>query len=173
MHSFKQVSVDRSSDGRRVFVLKEFLDELLFSMESQWKRRPVDVVVDCDETLQLDSFPGALGQIIANLLQNALVHGFDEAQTGSIRIAAKAEGDDALELTVRDDGKGIKPDVLSRIFEPFFTTRRGQGGTGLGLHISFNLVTQKLGGTLSVRSQPGAGTEFLLRLPRVAPENAD
>ena len=173
VHSFKQVSVDRSSDGRRVFVLKEFLDELLFSMESQWKRRPVDVVVDCDETLQLDSFPGALGQIIANLLQNALVHGFDEAQTGSIRIAAKAEGDDALELTVRDDGKGIKPDVLSRIFEPFFTTRRGQGGTGLGLHISFNLVTQKLGGTLSVRSQPGAGTEFLLRLPRVAPENAD
>lgn len=170
VHSFKQVSVDRSSDGRRTFVLEEFLDELLFSMESQWKRRPIEVEVDCDETVQLDSFPGALGQVIANLVQNALVHAFDTERPGHIRIVGHPIDDSWVELRVRDDGAGIAADVLNRIFEPFFTTRRGQGGTGLGLHISFNLVTQKLGGTMTVQSQPGKGTEFVLRLPRVAPE---
>src|SRR5690606_33922290 len=137
----------------------EFLEELLFSMESQWKRRPIEVEVECDESVQLDSFPGALGQVVANLVQNALVHAFDAEQAGHIRIVGGPNGDGWVELRVRDDGAGIPAEVLSRIFEPFFTTRRGQGGTGLGLHISFNLVTQKLGGTMTVQSEPGKGTE--------------
>lgn len=169
VQSFKQVSVDRTTDGRRRFQLDTYIGELLASMAALWRQRPVAVTLDCPSGIELDSYPGTLGQVLGNLLQNALLHAFGGDQGGEIRIAVAELDADWLAISVSDDGGGIPADLQQRIFEPFFTTRRNRGGTGLGLHIVFNLVHQKLGGRVTVSSEPGAGSCFRLELPRVAP----
>jgi signal transduction histidine kinase len=169
IQNFKQVSVDRTSDGRRRFGLAAFLDELLGSISSLWRKRAIVVEVDCPADIEVDSFPGALGQVLTNLLQNAVMHAFEGERAGSIRITCRSKDGATAEIDVCDDGGGIDARHLERIFEPFFTTKRNQGGTGLGLHIVYNLVTQKLGGSISVQSEAGNGSRFLLRFPRVAP----
>jgi signal transduction histidine kinase len=169
VRSFKQVSVDRSADGRREFALDGFLAELTQSLRLLWKHRPVSLQIDCPPDLVLDSFPGTLGQVLTNLAQNALLHAFAEDQRGLMRIVVREAEDGRIAIDFSDDGRGIAAADLPRVFEPFFTTRRNSGGTGLGLHIVHNLVTQKLGGSLSLDSQPGVGTTVRLRLPRCAP----
>lgn len=168
--NFKQVSVDRTSDGRREFKLHAFLNEVLESLELMWKRRAISMQVECPDDIVLDGFPGALGQVITNLTQNAVVHAFAEASSGQMTIQVRPLGDHRIELRFSDNGRGIAPEHQQRVFEPFFTTRRGQGGTGLGLNIVYNLITQKLGGEVSVESALGKGTTFTLRLPIKAPE---
>ncbi len=170
VRSFKQVSVDRTSDGRRRFDLAEQLAELIESLRVSWKRRPVSVTVDCADGIVLDSFPGALGQVITNLIQNALLHGFGPEQPGSIHIAARELDEANIELVVDDDGAGLDQPTLARIFDPFFTTKRNQGGTGLGLNIVYNLVVQKLGGEIVARSELNRGLRMTLHLPRNAPK---
>lgn len=179
IQSFKQVAVDQSSGDRRVFELKSYIDELLFSLRPRLKRTRLTVSVECPEDLTMDSYPGALGQVLTNLVVNAIVHAYgdgshgDGAQgngiSGTIRITVVPEGHDRVRLDFIDDGAGIAPEHLSKVFEPFFTTRRGQGGSGLGLHIVFNTVTGPLGGTIQVQSWPGRGTRFTLVLPCEAP----
>lgn len=169
VQSFKQVSVDRTSDGRRRFELKAFGEELVASLRTLWRHRSVEVAVACDPGLMMDSFPGALGSVLTNLIQNALVHAFSADAVGRIDIEIRADGSDQVRLSVRDNGAGIDAANLGKIFEPFYTTRRGQGGTGLGLHLVYNLVTQKLGGRVEVESQRGAGSLFRVVLPRSAP----
>lgn len=169
VRSFKQVSVDRSTDERRRFVLDEYLRDLVESLESVWRRRPIRMQLACAPGLVLDSYPGTLGQVITTLAQNALLHAFDEDARGNLAISARALDADAVELEFADDGRGIAPADLPRIFEPFFTTRRADGCVGLGLHIVFNQVHARLGGNIAVDSAPGRGTRFLLRFPRVAP----
>jgi signal transduction histidine kinase len=164
IHSFKQVAVDQSSGERRRFSLKAYLDEVLLSLRPQLKKTPFRVEVDCPDGVVLDSFPGALAQIVTNLVTNSMIHGFDGRDHGLIQIEARAERD-WVTLRYRDDGRGIPHEHLSRIYDPFFTTRRGSGGSGLGLHIVYNLVAQLLGGTIEVTSNPGQGTEFLIRIP--------
>ena len=114
----------------------------------------------------MDSFPGALSQVLTNLVINALIHAYGEEQRGTIRIAAHPDGGDHVVIDFSDDGSGIPEDHLAKVFEPFFTTKRGEGGSGLGLHIVQSTVTGVLGGTLAVRSVSGQGTGFTLRLPR-------
>lgn len=169
VRTFKHVAVDRTSDGRRRFLLDAFTAELLPSLELLWKHLPVALEVHCDERIELDSFPGALGQVITNLVQNALTHAFAGGRPGHMRLTMEVQGGSRLRLTFSDDGAGIAADHLPRVFEPFFTTRRGHGGTGLGLHIVFNLVTEKLGGSVHAQSWEGEGTRFELDLPLVAP----
>lgn len=169
VQSFKQVSVDRTEDGRRSFELQSFAEALVASLHSLWRKRRIEVRLNCPPGLQMDSFPGALGSVLTNLVQNALLHAYAEDQAGCIDIDIAAAGEQRIAIGVRDLGAGIPPECLSHIFEPFYTTRRGQGGTGLGLHVVYNLVTQKLGGTVEVSSAPGAGTAFRLSLPRSAP----
>ncbi|MFO1249949.1 MAG: HAMP domain-containing sensor histidine kinase, partial [Inhella sp.] len=164
---FKEVSVDRTSDGQRRFELGPYLDELLESLRPSWKHRPVVVECAVERGLWMDSFPGALGQVLSNLVQNALLHAFAPEQPGRIRIRAERLGESQLRLEVADDGRGIPAEHLARVFDPFFTTKRGQGGTGLGLHISYNLVVQKLQGLIRVHSAPGQGCRFELLLPCV------
>ncbi|WP_374434802.1 two-component regulator propeller domain-containing protein [Inhella sp.] len=164
---FKEVSVDRTSDGQRRFELGPYLDELLESLRPSWKHRPVGVECAVEPGLWMDSFPGALGQVLSNLVQNALLHAFAPEQPGQIRIRAERLGESQLRLEVADDGRGIPAEHLARVFDPFFTTKRGQGGTGLGLHISYNLVVQKLQGLIRVHSAPGQGCRFELLLPCV------
>ncbi|CAO3402129.1 ATP-binding protein [Azospirillum palustre] len=168
VQSFKLVAVDQSSDERRPFLLRDYIDELLRSLHPTYKARTaLTIDVACPADLELDGYPGALSQILTNLIMNALVHALDPEQPGRIAIAARLLGPDMVELSVGDDGNGIAPDVLPKIFDPFFTTRRGAGGSGLGLHIVYNLVTGRLHGTIGVESHPGEGTRFTLRFPRV------
>jgi signal transduction histidine kinase/ligand-binding sensor domain-containing protein len=168
VRSFKQVAVDQSSEQRRVFRLREYLEEILLSLHPRIKKLRTDVTIECDEDLVMDTYPGALYQIVVNLVINSLVHAFDEQHGGRIRISAQRVGDDIV-IDYRDDGKGMSEPVQKRVFEPFFTTRRGSGGSGLGLHIVYNLATQVLGGSVTCESAPGAGTQFRLVVPRLAP----
>ena len=168
--SFKQVAVDQASYQRRRFVLDEVVREIALALKPRLRRSVATLEINIAADLRLDSFPGPLGQVLMNLIQNALVHAFDGRAAGCIRIDSLPAGPGHLGLRVSDDGNGIAPAHLSRIFDPFFTTRLGQGGSGLGLHIVYNLVTGLLGGTIEAHSVPGHGAEFLLELPLSAPQ---
>jgi signal transduction histidine kinase len=120
----------------------------------------------------MDSLPGALSQIIINLAENALAHAFEPGTGGSLTVSARRIGQDRVQITVADDGKGIAQDILPKIFDPFFTTNRGAGNTGLGLHIVHNLVTGPLAGTIDGTSAVGGGTRFVLSLPLPRPSVA-
>lgn len=168
--SFKQVSVDQSSGQRRKFLLHDFLREVQTALTPTLRRTPHTLSLECDEPIELDSYPGALFQILTNLINNALLHAFEEGQTGSLHIHATAEGQQ-VRIRFRDDGRGMPADVAARAFDPFFTTRRGSGGSGLGLHVVHNLVTQLLGGTIELTTAPGRGTEFTLRFARNTPDS--
>ncbi|TWA59738.1 PAS domain S-box-containing protein [Azospirillum brasilense] len=170
VQSFKMVAVDQSSDERRRFELRTYIGELLRSLRPVYKDvAGLDIAVDSPDELELDGYPGALSQILTNLVLNALTHAFTPHHPGRLTIAARLLPQDQVELTVTDDGLGIPSDILPKIFDPFFTTRRGSGGSGLGLHIVYNLVTGTLRGTITVQSIPGEGTRFTLRFPRVTP----
>ncbi len=171
--SFKQVAVDQSSAQRRSFELGEVVGEMLVTLHPTLSRTPYKVTVNVPTGLRLDSYPGALGQVVVNLINNAVLHGFDGRTHGIIRITGeRGETGEPGEIVLRvaDDGKGIPEALLSRVFDPFVTTRMGQGGTGLGLHISYNAVVNMLGGSITVFSEPGQGAMFTVRLPEVAPE---
>ncbi|MGJ9419018.1 GAF domain-containing protein [Massilia sp. CMS3.1] len=166
VRSFKQVAVDQSSDDIRSFNLRNYLNEVLLSLQPKLKGRPLKVEVDCPPDLVLESYPGAVSQIVTNMLMNSLVHGFEERdQAGTIAIRASSEGD-VVSLTYADDGAGMDKDTLDKLFDPFFTTKRGSGGSGLGAHILYNLVTGPLGGTVHVESAPGEGLRYALNFPR-------
>ena len=167
--SFKQVAIDQTSSQRRRFSLREILDEILLSLHPTLKRTPYLIEVHVDAAIVLDSFPGPLGQVFVNLINNAILHGFDDRDHGRILIEAKPMGHAEVEICFSDNGKGIPPEQITRVFDPFFTTRMGLGGSGLGLHLAYNIITANLGGTIEVSSQSGQGTCFILRLPLLAP----
>jgi signal transduction histidine kinase len=121
----------------------------------------------------MNSYPGPLGQIINNFVNNALLHGFDGHVEGNMSLTARLAGAAEVEICFADTGRGMAPEHLKRIFDPFFTTRLGQGGSGLGLNIVYNQVTHILGGSVEVSSELGKGTQFTLRLPLLAPEHAE
>jgi signal transduction histidine kinase len=124
--------------------------------------------IDCPPGILMDSYPGPLAQVLTNLILNSLVHAFAPNEVGHIVISARKSGESHVVLEHEDDGCGIPDELHERIFEPFFTTRRGSGGSGLGLHLAYALVTRALDGTLAVRNGTRAGTVFVLTLPRIA-----
>lgn len=165
VRGFKQVAVDQTSAERRPFELDSYIQEVLLSLRPRLKKAPQTVEVSCPPGILLDSYPGALAQVLTNLIMNSLIHAYAEGQPGRILIAAEERPDGTVELVHRDDGRGIPEADLKRVFDPFFTTRRNAGGTGLGLHIVYNIVTRTLCGTIAVDSRPGEGTAFTLRFP--------
>lgn len=169
IHSFKQVSVDRTSSQRRRFQLAELVAEILTTLSPSMRKSACKVERDIDPGLVMDSYPGPLGQVLTNLVNNAMLHAFGEGEAGSIVIQARALDEARLLLEFSDNGRGIKTEDLNHVFEPFFTTRLGQGGSGLGLHIAHNLVSHVLGGSIEVHSAPGQGARFTLTLPLCAP----
>ena len=170
VQNFKQVAVDQTSAQRRSFELGEVVHEMVVSLKPSLGRTPYRIEVLVPESgLRLHSYPGALGQVIGNLIQNAVVHGFEGRAQGTVRITAGQGEAGHLWLRVADDGRGIAAEHIGRIFDPFMTTRMGRGGTGLGLHISYNAVVNLLGGTLTVASTEGQGACFDVRLPVEAP----
>jgi signal transduction histidine kinase len=170
IQSFKQVAVDRSHAERRFFDLKESTEQIVASVRPALKRSAITLTVDFPDDITMDSYPGPYGQVLTNLILNSLMHGFPDKQAGTMKLSARRLDADRLELQFEDNGIGMSEDVQRRAFEPFFTTRRNRGGTGLGLHIVYNLVTRRLGGRLRLESQQGRGTTFRIRLPVVAPK---
>jgi signal transduction histidine kinase/purine-cytosine permease-like protein len=167
VRSFKQVAVDQTSDERRHFDLRHYIEETLVSLQPRLAGTRIAVHVECPPGIEMDSYPGPLAQVLTNLVLNALQHAFEPGTPGNLWITAAAAGDDDVELRCEDDGRGIAPSLHHAIFEPFFTTRRGHGGSGLGLHLVYNIVTIRLSGSIEVRPREGGGTVFVLRLPRV------
>jgi signal transduction histidine kinase len=165
VRSFKQVAVDQSAGQRRTFDVAEYLDEILLSLKPRLREAACSVPVDCPRGILMDSMPGALSQVITNLIMNALLHGFEGRKGGSIGIHGEMDGEHVV-LRVSDNGIGMNEADLGRIFDPYFTTKRGNGGSGLGAHIVFNQVTEVLRGTIQVTSSPGAGLHVQMRLPR-------
>jgi signal transduction histidine kinase len=168
VQSFKQVAVDRSHAERRLFKLSEATDQIIASLRPALKKGTIALSVEVPETLAIDGYPGSYGQIITNLFLNAVTHAFPDGRTGTITISAKSRGNDDIEIIFADNGVGMTPDVQRQAFDPFFTTRRNEGGTGLGLHIVYNLVTQQLGGRMMLDSRPGQGTTFRIIMPKAA-----
>lgn len=167
--SFKQVAADQTSAQRRTFGLAEVTGEIVLTLKPLLKRGHATISVDVPPDIRLDSYPGPLGQVLTNLVDNAVIHGFGGRNDGLIRLCATPGQAGRVVIRVSDDGCGIPAELLPRIFDPFVTSRMGRGGTGLGLHIAHNLVVQVLGGSIAVESQPGVGTSFVLDLPLAAP----
>ncbi|WP_199616101.1 sensor histidine kinase [Paenibacillus alkalitolerans] len=162
--SFKQVAVDRSMEAKRKFRVKEYIQEVLISLKPQIKKTKHQVELHGNDNFEVFSDPGAVSQIITNLIMNSIIHAYDEEDQGRMRIDI-VEQANRLVIKYSDDGRGMPEQVRSRIFEPFFTTNRGGGGTGLGMHIVYNLVTQSLGGTIVCDSKAGHGTSFTIHIP--------
>ena len=168
--SFKMISVDQSTDLIRRFKLRAYLEDLFVSLHAPDKRIKIDVVLEGDTELDIRSYPGTFSQVVTNLFMNSCHHGFEGRSQGRVYLSFWTEAGRLL-LKYRDDGKGMDEGTLRRIYEPFFTTRRNLGGSGLGMNIVFNLVNQKLGGTIKASATPGQGAEFLLDLPLEPPES--
>ena len=164
INSFKQVAVDQASEDRRRFKVRAYLEEVLTSLTPALKKTRVSCAIDCAEEIEIESYPGMFSQVITNLVMNSVTHAYDEQRGGTIRIVVRKPGD-RLEIEFSDDGKGMSPEVQAKIFDPFFTTRRGAGGSGLGMHIVYNLITQTLKGSIVCRSQPGQGTTVAIHWP--------
>jgi signal transduction histidine kinase len=170
IQSFKQVAVDRSYAERRSFDLAHATEQIIASLRPELSKRHLSIHVECPPDIKMDSFPGAYGQVLTNLSLNASTHAFKTKTSGGIRIRATEIEGAMIQIDVADDGDGMSDDVRRQAFEPFFTTRRGQGGTGLGLHIVFNIVTQQLGGRIKLTTRLGEGSMFRIVIPRSAPE---
>jgi signal transduction histidine kinase len=167
--SFKRVAVDRSSNLRRHFDLSQNLSEILITLEPMYKKTPFLMQRDLATGIDMDSYPGPLGQVVTNFISNALAHGFDGRDHGTMRLSCRALDEDKVEIAFSDDGIGIPQQYQARVFDPFFTTKLGQGGSGLGMNIVYNIVTGIMGGKIELASSPETGTTFTLTLPRSAP----
>lgn len=168
--SFKQLAVDQTSYQRRAFNLHELSNEIALTMHPTLRKTPFQFVDATPDALMLDSYPGPLGQVLINLINNSLIHGFEGREKGTIHLSAQLSNDQqSVSIRLQDDGVGIPAKHLKKIFDPFFTTKLGQGGSGLGLHIIYTLVTGLLGGTIEVQSQENTGTTFTMHLPVIAP----
>ncbi|MBS1210615.1 MAG: hypothetical protein H6R19_3013 [Proteobacteria bacterium] len=167
---FKQLTIDQTTDMRRKFDLAETMEEVMITLRPNFKHSPLRLETLIPPGIEMDNFPGPLGQVITNLAMNSLNHAFPHATSGLVRIKASRTGTDMLTINVSDDGIGMSQDVRKHAFDPFFTTKLGQGGSGLGLHIVRNIVTGLLGGQIELHSEAGKGCTFSIMLPLIAPE---
>jgi PAS domain S-box-containing protein len=169
IQSFKQVAADRNYSDKRLFDLADLTEQVVMSLRPGLRKHNVTLNVECQPNLMMNSYPGPYGQVLTNLFLNSVAHAFPDGRPGIVDIYVRESGKDNVEIIFSDNGCGMSLDVRRRAFDPFFTTRRDQGGTGLGLHIVYSIVTNRLGGRLDLDSEPGHGTRIQIILPRVAP----
>ncbi|MCH8529833.1 MAG: hypothetical protein LAT65_03180 [Saccharospirillum sp.] len=166
IRAFKQVAVDQTSDEQRLINLKHYVDEVMASLRPKYKHLPIEIINDIEPDLTLTLTPGALAQVITNLVINSLIHGFEEGkQPGLIRFSTPKIDQEHLQLLYEDDGKGMTEETIRHIFDPFYTTRRSRGGSGLGMNIVFNLITAKLKGKIRILNAPQQGCRLAIQLP--------
>ncbi|WP_299074987.1 HAMP domain-containing sensor histidine kinase [uncultured Paraglaciecola sp.] len=163
--SFKQVAVDQSLENNRVFSFSRLMDEILMSMRPKLKKIKHQINVHCADNVVIESKAGPINQIMINLIMNSIIHGFEFVDKGVIDITIKFVDDAEICIEFTDNGKGISEQMQPRIFDPFVTTKRGQGGSGLGMHLVYNLVTQALNGSISIVSEEGKGVLFRILFP--------
>ncbi len=164
VRSFKQVAVDQSMIGARAFSVKGYIEDTIRSLQSKVDQSRLTLIIAGDENVSITSYPGVFAQVISNLILNSITHAYPKNESGHIRVLLKKQ-DDGVIIEYSDDGCGIPAEYLTKIFDPFFTTARNRGGIGLGMYIVYNLVTQKLRGTIHCESQVGIGTTFTIQLP--------
>jgi PAS domain S-box-containing protein len=169
IQSFKQVATDRNTSNQRIFDLGILTEQVAMSLRPGLGKRNLTLTVECPAELMMKSYPGPYGQVLTNLFLNSVAHAFADGNAGAMHIKVQASGKDHVEIVFFDNGRGMTGEVRRKAFDPFFTTRRDQGSTGLGLHIVYSIVTNYLGGRLTLESEPGKGTTVQLILPRVAP----
>ena len=169
IQSFKQVAADRNYSDQRSFDLGDLTEQVVMSLRPGLRKHNLTLNVDCQPNLTMNSYPGPYGQVLTNLFLNSVAHAFPDGKPGTVDIQVRESGKDNVEVLFSDNGCGMTLDVRRRAFDPFFTTRRDQGGTGLGLHIVYSIVTNRLGGRLDLDSEPGGGTRIQMILPRIAP----
>ena len=163
--SFKQVAVDQTSETEREFVLGEYINEIIQSLKPSFKHTDHQINLTCPDNLVVTCAPGAIAQIVTNMVVNSITHGFESKNAGKISLDVKEEGDNVV-IYYKDDGRGLSEEELSQLFDAFFTTKRGQGGSGLGTHIMYNLVTQSLQGHIEADSTLGNGLQYTIRFPK-------
>ncbi|MBI4987595.1 MAG: PAS domain S-box protein [Rhodocyclales bacterium] len=171
--SFKQVAVDQASAQRRRFDLKVVAEEVAATLSPMLKKTPFKLELELADNITMDSYPGSIGQVITNLVTNSLAHAFEGREGGVMHLRTRRRGPHLVEMAFADDGVGISASDMKRVFDPFFTTKLGRGGSGLGLHIVYNLVTRVLGGRIQAASHPGSGTRFQISLPVKAPAKGE
>jgi signal transduction histidine kinase len=171
--SFKRVAVDQSSDLRRQFDVRTVLSEVCVTLEPMYKKRPFTLEMRAEDGLEMGSYPGALGQCITNFVSNSLQHAFEHRDQGHMMLIAQSLNSETVQIIYRDDGAGMTPATLKRVYDPFFTTKLGQGGSGLGMNIVYNIVREVLGGSIHMESSPNTGTTITLELPRIAPQSSN
>jgi signal transduction histidine kinase len=163
--SFKQVAVDQSSENNRIFFFNKLMDEILMSMRPKLKKVNHQINIHCADNLVIESKAGPINQIMINLIMNSIIHGFEYMDRGQIDIIIESVDENKVSIEFKDNGKGIPEHLCKRIFDPFVTTKRGRGGSGLGMHLVYNLVTQALNGSISVLSEEGQGVQFRILFP--------
>lgn len=164
IRSFKEVAVDQSAEDVREIFFKQYVEQIITSLSPRFRNRSIEVVTDeIDPALKVTTTPGPIAQILSNLIENSLVHAFEENQSGLIQIGANSSGNE-LQIVYSDNGRGIPKEYLQKIFDPFFTTKRSEGGTGLGMHLVHNIVRKKFSGQISCESTLGLGTTFYISL---------
>ncbi|MBF0195002.1 MAG: PAS domain S-box protein [Magnetococcales bacterium] len=164
VENFKEIAVDQTSQERRTFNLKDYINEIIFSLSPRFKNSKHIIHMECPDNIFLDSYPGALSQILTNLIINSLIYGFDGIESGKIEVSGSVSGKN-VSIIYSDNGVGMRKKTVKQIYEPFFTTKRNFGGSGLGMNIVFNIVTQRLSGTISCDSALGKGTKFYILFP--------
>jgi signal transduction histidine kinase len=162
--SFKQVAVDQTSEAEREVNVSEYLTEVVQSLAPNFKKTQHTIDIHCPDNLSITCAPGVLAQIVTNMIMNSLIHGFEGRVKGAIKLEI-SEQNNNLVMNYSDDGRGLDEETLERHFDVFFTTRRGKGGSGLGTHIMYNLVTQTLGGIIEAFSKPGQGLQYIITIP--------
>lgn len=166
VRSFKRTSIDQSTDHARLYDVAEVFSDVVATLHNQFKNTRIEIKLDCPEAIQVYGAPGHLEQLLTNLLLNSLKHGFADGRlAGEITISASQQTKDQLEIVYRDNGQGMREEVLQHAFEPFFTTSRGDGGTGLGLYICYNIVKNQLRGDILLDSRPSEGCRFSISIP--------
>ncbi|PHR74347.1 MAG: hypothetical protein COA66_00725 [Arcobacter sp.] len=166
INNFKQVTLDRTNEHKRVFNVCEYIDVILSSIKNKTKKKDINIIINCDRDLKIDSYPGLFGQIITNLIINSYIHGFNNKHTGTITLIISMNND-ILNLKYKDNGLGISNKNLKKIFDPFFTTNRENGGSGLGLNIIYNIISQNLKGSINCTSEENNGVQFNILIPSV------
>ncbi|GMM69136.1 hypothetical protein MTsDn1_24310 [Alteromonas sp. MTD1] len=162
--SFKQVAVDQTSETEREFILGNYIQEIIQSLKPSFKHTEHTIEVTCPENLVVSCAPGAIAQIVTNMVVNSLTHGFENKETGEIKLDVSKNKNDVV-IEYADNGRGLSESELDKLFDAFYTTKRGEGGSGLGTHIMYNLVTQTLNGQIEAKSAVGDGLKYTIRFP--------
>ncbi len=170
LNNFKQVAADQTIERVREINVADYIDEVITTLGSELKKHHVEFSFSGDETIKISTIPGALAQVISNLVTNSIRHGFEDKDSGNISITLDLHSADEIIIIYKDDGIGMKEEVLAQVFEPFFTTKRNKGGTGLGMNIVFNIIEQKLMGKITIDSRYQQGVTCCLILPKLLPE---